>query len=68
MIIPIDELEPDTLRNIVESVVLREGTDYGEEEVDFNTKVEQVLEQLKVGDAMLQYSELHESVDIIKKG
>ncbi|MGB2427352.1 MAG: YheU family protein, partial [Alteromonas sp.] len=28
MIIPIEELDAETLQNIVESVVLREGTDY----------------------------------------
>ncbi|WP_100658538.1 YheU family protein [Alteromonas flava] len=67
MIIPIEEIAPETLRNVVESVVLREGTDYGESEVEFTTKVEQVLQQLRTGEAQLQYSELHDSVDIIKK-
>ena len=33
MIIPWQELEPETLRSIAESVVLREGTDYGFEEL-----------------------------------
>lgn len=67
MIIPIEELDADTLNNIVESVVLREGTDYGEEELSFATKVEQLLSQLRNGEAVLQYSELHESVDIVPK-
>ncbi|MDM7862066.1 YheU family protein [Alteromonas sp. ASW11-36] len=67
MIIPIEELEAETLKNIVESVVLREGTDYGEEELSFATKVEQLLTQLRSGEAVLQYSELHESVDIVPK-
>ena len=64
MIIPIDQLNPDTLRNIVKEFVLREGTDYGEVETELDTKVEQVLLQLKQGDAVLVYSELHDSVDI----
>jgi uncharacterized protein YheU (UPF0270 family) len=67
MIIPIEELDAETLQNIVESVVLREGTDYGEEELSFATKVEQLLTQLRNGEAVLQYSELHESVDIVPK-
>ena len=67
MIIPIEELDPETLKNIVESVVLREGTDYGEEELTFATKVEQLLNQLRCGEAVLLYSELHESVDIKRK-
>jgi len=64
MHIPIDQIEPETLRNIAEAFVLREGTDYGDYEMSFATKVEQVLAQLHSGEAILVYSELHESVDI----
>ncbi|AFT80233.1 MAG TPA: hypothetical protein DIV42_09605 [Alteromonas macleodii] len=67
MIIPIDALEADTLYSLAESFVLREGTDYGEEEVALDVKVQQVLDRLKSGDAVLVYSELHESVDIKRK-
>lgn len=66
MIIPLDALSPDVLHSIAESFVLREGTDYGEQEVSFDTKVEQVIERLRSGDAVLVYSELHETVDIRK--
>lgn len=67
MIIPIDEIEKDTLRNIAEAFVLREGTDYGEEEASFEDKVEQVLGLLASKEAVLVYSELHETVDIRPK-
>lgn len=67
MIIPISELEADTLHSIVESFVLREGTDYGEIEASFADKVEQVIAQLKAGEVVLVYSELHETVDIKPK-
>lgn len=67
MIIPIDALEADTLYQLAESFVLREGTDYGEEEIALEVKVKQVLEKLKTGEAVLVYSELHESVDIKRK-
>ena len=53
MIIPLDALSPDVLHSIAESFVLREGTDYGEQEVAFDTKVEQVIARLKSGDAVL---------------
>ena len=33
MLIPWQALEPDTLNNLIEYFVLREGTDYGEQEV-----------------------------------
>ncbi|MCW8093291.1 YheU family protein [Alteromonas sp. ASW11-130] len=64
MIIPIEQLSKDTLHNIVKEFVLREGTDYGDEEVTLAEKVAQVLTQLQSGEAVLVYSELHESVDI----
>ena len=67
MIIPVDALEPDTLYSLAEAFVLREGTDYGEQEVELDVKVQQVLEKLKSGDAVLVYSELHEGVDIKRK-
>lgn len=67
MIIPIEELEPETLAAIAESFVLREGTDYGADEVPLPEKVEQVLAQLRSGEAVLLYSELHETVDIVPK-
>ena len=67
MRIPIDELNPDTLHSLVESFVLREGTDYGEAEVELAEKVNQVIAQLKSGQAVLIYSELHETVNIVDK-
>ncbi|QPG05587.1 YheU family protein [Salinimonas marina] len=67
MLIPIDELSAETLHSIAESFVLREGTDYGEVEASFDEKVAQVLAQLKAGDVVLVYSELHETVDIRSK-
>ncbi len=65
MIIPIQELTMDVLHNVAESYVLREGTDYGAEEVDLETKVQQVIAKLRSGEAVLVYSELYESVNIV---
>ncbi|MGS2721106.1 YheU family protein [Paraglaciecola aestuariivivens] len=67
MIIPFAELEPATLMNIIEGFVLSEGTEYGETDVPLADKVQQVLTQLKQGEVLLVYSELHESVNIIPK-
>lgn len=64
MIIPIDEIAADTLDNIAREFVLREGTDYGEIEAELSDKVAQVITMLKSGDAILVYSELHDTVDI----
>ena len=65
MIIPIQELSADVLYSVAESYVLREGTDYGAEEVPLDTKVQQVIAKLRSGEAVLVYSELYESVNIV---
>ncbi|MDO7083611.1 YheU family protein [Pseudocolwellia sp. AS88] len=67
MIIPIQDINPDTLFSIIKEFVLREGTEYGAEDVSIEEKVEQVRKQLDLGTAVLVYSELHETVNIIPK-
>ncbi|MFT4748304.1 MAG: hypothetical protein ACI8XG_002388 [Congregibacter sp.] len=67
MIIPITDLTEATLMNIIEGFVLREGTEYGEADVSLTDKVQQVYKQLTLGDVLLVYSELHETVNIIPK-
>jgi uncharacterized protein YheU (UPF0270 family) len=65
MIIPLEQLPIDTLNAIIENFVLREGTEYGSEDVSLNNKIAQVHQQLKQGSALLVYSELHETVNIL---
>lgn len=65
MIIPFDTLPKETLNAIIENFVLREGTEYGSEDVALTDKIEQVQQQLKQGSALLVYSELHETVNIL---
>lgn len=65
MIIPVEQLNAETLNGIVESYVLTEGTDYGEQEMTLADKVNDVKHALKAGDVVLVYSELHETVNIL---
>ncbi|OTA15454.1 hypothetical protein Xvie_02736 [Xenorhabdus vietnamensis] len=67
MIIPWQQLEADTLLNLIESFVLREGTDYGEQEKTLEQKVQDVKRQLEQGEVLLVWSELHETVNIMPK-
>lgn len=67
MIIPWQDLEAETLDNLLEGFVLREGTDYGEQERSLAQKVEDVRRQLKSGEAVLVWSELHETVNIMPR-
>ena len=65
MIIPFDQVSKETLDSIIESYVLTEGTDYGEQEKSLSEKVEDVRALLKKGTVVLVYSELHETVNIL---
>jgi uncharacterized protein YheU (UPF0270 family) len=63
--VPPDDLQPDTLRALVESFVLREGTDYGALEASLDDKVAQVLVQLRRGDAHITFDPATESVNVV---
>ncbi len=65
MIIPLNKISNETLLAIIEEFILREGTDYGDEITDKQTKIKQVKLQLEDGSAVLVYSELHETVNIL---
>lgn len=67
MEIPYQQLNADTLQQLIEFFVLREGTDYGEEERSLADKVADVHRQLASGEAIIVYSELHETVNIVRK-
>ncbi len=64
MIVPWQDIAPETLENLIREFVLREGTDYGSSEATLENKIEQVKAQLKANKAVVVYSELHETVNI----
>jgi uncharacterized protein YheU (UPF0270 family) len=63
--IPHSELAPETLRAVVEAFVLREGTDYGAQDVPFERKVADVMRQLERREAVIVYDPGSDSVDIV---
>ena len=65
IVIPHTELSAEALRAVVESFVLREGTDYGEREISLDQKVAQVLRQLERGEARIIFDAKLETVDIV---
>ena len=66
VVVPYGELAADLLRAVVESFVLREGTDYGEKEYSLEDKVARVITQLKRGEARIVFDPETESVSIVK--
>lgn len=66
VVVPYTELAPDLLHAVVESYVLREGTDYGEKEFSLEDKVLHVISQLERGEARIVFDPETESVSIAK--
>ncbi|MCB1645330.1 MAG: YheU family protein [Pseudomonadales bacterium] len=67
LIIPPDSLSSATLNGIVEEFVTREGTDYGHGTISLETKVAQVLRQLRSGEVVIVYDSDLESVSLTPK-
>jgi len=65
VVVPHAELSAEALRGVVESFVLREGTDYGERDVSHEQKVAQVIRQLERGEAQIMFDPLDSSVTIV---
>jgi uncharacterized protein len=63
--VPHTELAPSTLRAVIESFVLREGTDYGAKDATFDSKVADVMRQLERREAVIIYDPGTDSVDIV---
>ena len=67
MIINIDDLSQQALYGVIEAFILREGTDYGEIEISLDEKIAQVHQQLVLGNLVLVFSDLHQTVNIMSK-
>jgi uncharacterized protein YheU (UPF0270 family) len=63
--VPHSELPAETLRAVVESFVLREGTDYGERDASLESKVSDVMRQLERREAVIVFDPVTESVAIV---
>lgn len=61
---PHTELSPEALRGVIESFVLREGTEYGEREFSLDEKVAHVMRQLERGEVHVTFDASTETVGI----
>ena len=65
MEIPHSSLAPETLRALIEAYVLREGTDYGHNDIQLEDKVRQVMRQLERKDAIVVFDPDTQTVNIV---
>ena len=66
MIIPYQELEKETLHNLVAEFVSRDGTDNGYEQ-DLDNRIDWVIHLLKKGEAAIIFDTELESAQIVSK-
>lgn len=67
VVIPHTELSAGALRGVIESFVLREGTDYGNQHYSLDQKVQHVLRQLERNEAQIMFDPNTETIDIVVK-
>ena len=63
--VPHTELSEDALRGVMESFVLREGTEYGEKDFSLDQKLAHVIRQLERGEAQIVFDPGSETIDIV---
>jgi uncharacterized protein YheU (UPF0270 family) len=63
--VPYTVLKPETLRALIEEFVTRDTTDYGERERTLGDKVEDVMRQLRRGDAQIVFDEASGTINIV---
>jgi uncharacterized protein YheU (UPF0270 family) len=59
------DLSLELLNNIIESFILREGTDYGAQEISLEKKTEQVLKQIQSGRVKIYFDQATETVSLV---
>lgn len=68
MIVPYDQLSATALRGILVEFIGREGTDYGDAaDVPLRTKMDQVMQQLRAGDAFVVFDPETETCNLLTR-
>ena len=65
--IPPDRLPRETLEAIIESYVLREGTDYGDREISLSRKIAQLIQRIERGEIMITFDSVTETCNLITR-
>ena len=65
MKIPHTELSQEALLGVMDAFILREGTDYGHEEITIDQKRSRVLSMLQSGEAEIVFYQESDHLDIV---
>ena len=65
--VPFQDINPETLRNMIEEFVSRDGSDWGESGGSMEAKIEQVLRQFKAGKIKVAFDLTSQTANIVTK-
>ena len=65
--VPYLDINPETLRNMIEEFVSRDGADWGEASGSMEAKIKQVLRQFEAGKIKVVYDLTSQSANIVSK-
>ena len=65
MKIPYTELSQEALLGVMDAFILREGTDYGHEELTIDQKRSRLLSMLQSGEAEIVFYQESDHIDIV---
>jgi uncharacterized protein YheU (UPF0270 family) len=65
--VPWQQLSEETFNALMESFIGREGTDYGEVEMTMEQKQQQLMSQIKAGQAVIVFDEDSQSCNLLTK-
>ena len=63
--VPYEKLEPETLQNLIQEFVTRDGNDWGDVDGALENKVGQVMQQLRNQKAMVVFDLKSETANIV---
>ena len=67
MEIPYQKIPQELLVRLIESFVMREGTDYGHSDYSLNAKVDKVMSQLRQKKVVVTFDQETETFNIVPK-
>ena len=67
VLVPRDQLSPDALRGLIDAFVLREGTDYGHDDVSLEDKRADVMRQIERDEVVITFDPETESVNLVAR-
>lgn len=67
VVVPLEKISKDALSGLIDEFILREGTDYGRNEVSLEEKQAQIRKQLEKGDTQVVFDLKEQSASLIRR-